>query len=56
VYQDAPISKDPDQRNYIVSNNKIESIGMKAKVSLDEGINELIKGLGMFAASPYTNL
>lgn len=56
VFQDAPIAKDPDQRNYIVSNKKIESIGMKAKLSLDEGIRELIKGLGMFLSSPYTNL
>ena len=56
VYQDVPFAKDPDQRNYIVSNKKIESIGMKAKVSLNEGISELIKGLGMFASNPYTNL
>ena len=56
TFQDAPLAKDPDQRNYIVSNNKIEAIGMKAKVTLDEGISELIKGLGMFASYPYTNL
>jgi nucleoside-diphosphate-sugar epimerase len=56
VYQDAPLAKDPDQRNYIVSNKKIEAIGLKAKVSLNEGISELIKGLGMFTANPYTNL
>jgi nucleoside-diphosphate-sugar epimerase len=56
TFQDAPLAKDPDQRNYIVSNKKIEAIGMKAKVTLDEGISELIKGLGMFTAYPYTNL
>lgn len=56
TFQDAPLAKDPDQRNYIVSNKKIEAIGMKAKVTLDEGISELIKGLGMFASYPYTNL
>jgi nucleoside-diphosphate-sugar epimerase len=54
--QDAPLAKDPDQRNYIVSNKKIEAIGMKAKVTLDEGISELIKGLPMFTSYPYTNL
>ena len=56
TFQDAPLAKDPDQRNYIVSNKKIEAMGMKAKVTLDEGISELIKGLGMFASYPYTNL
>ena len=56
IFQDAPLAKDPDQRNYIVSNKKIESLGMKAKITLDEGISELIKGLGMFTSYPYTNL
>jgi nucleoside-diphosphate-sugar epimerase len=56
TFQDAPLAKDPDQRNYIVSNKKIEAIGMKAKVTLDEGISELIKGLGMFTSNRYTNL
>lgn len=56
TFQDAPFAKDPDQRNYIVSNKKIEAIGMKAKVTLDEGISELIKGLGMFSSYPYSNL
>ena len=36
--------KDPDQRDYIVSNEKIEKSGFKAQVSLTEGIQELIKG------------
>lgn len=35
--------KDPDQRNYIVSNEKIERTGFFAKFSLDEGIGELVK-------------
>ena len=35
--------KDPDQRDYFVSNKKIEKKGFKAKVSLDRGIEELLK-------------
>ena len=40
--------KDPDQRDYFVSNAKIERSGFKAKVSLDRGIEEL---LGVFKNS-----
>lgn len=36
--------KDPDQRNYIVSNDKIISTGFKTSISLSEGIQELKKG------------
>lgn len=32
--------KDPDQRDYFVSNKKIEKKGFKAKITLDEGIKE----------------
>ena len=34
--------KDPDQRDYFVSNKKIEKKGFKAKISLEEGIKELL--------------
>tara|TARA_Y100000590_G_scaffold108136_1_gene122991 strand:- start:22 stop:963 length:942 start_codon:yes stop_codon:yes gene_type:complete len=34
--------KDPDQRDYFVSNKKIEKKGFKAKVSIEKGIEELI--------------
>ncbi|MEK6662583.1 MAG: NAD(P)-dependent oxidoreductase [Pseudomonadota bacterium] len=56
VYLDAPVGKDPDQRNYIVSNAKIEATGFKQQYSLDAGIAELIKGYTMIRNSLYGNL
>lgn len=56
VFLDAPVGKDPDQRNYIVSNAKIEATGFKASVSLDDGICELIKGYTMIKNSRYGNV
>ena len=34
---------DPDKRDYFVSNKKIERKGFKARISLDQGINELVQ-------------
>jgi len=34
--------KDPDQRDYYVSNKKIEKKGFKAKIKIERGIDELI--------------
>lgn len=55
IFIDAPVGKDPDQRNYIVSNDKIEATGFKTIMSLDSGIAELIKGYGMIKNSKYGN-
>lgn len=56
TFIDAPIGKDPDQRNYIVSNDKIEATGYKPQVSLDAGIRELIKGFTMIRNTCYGNV
>lgn len=40
---ESPINKDPDQRNYIVSNEKLESLGWKPQYSLDDAIVEVLK-------------
>ncbi|MBF0362123.1 MAG: NAD(P)-dependent oxidoreductase [Oligoflexia bacterium] len=44
VFIESDIGRDPDQRNYIVSNDKINKKGFYAKNSIDAGIIELIKG------------
>lgn len=36
-------SKDPDQRNYIVSNEKIERTGFRPLFKLDDGIREIVE-------------
>lgn len=56
VFLDAPVGKDPDQRNYIVSNAKIEAAGFKTEYSLDFGIQELIKGYTMIRNTVYGNV
>jgi nucleoside-diphosphate-sugar epimerase len=53
---DAQVGKDPDQRNYIVSNEKIESTGYKPEFSLEKGIGELIKGYTMIKNTRYGNV
>jgi nucleoside-diphosphate-sugar epimerase len=52
-------SKDKDKRNYIVSNNKLESYGWKPKYGIEYGINELIKSYHMIINhnhKTFTNL
>lgn len=53
---EAEIGKDPDQRNYIVSNDKIEATGFQTKFGLDKGIEELIKGYTIIKNSKYANV
>lgn len=56
TFIEAPVGKDPDQRNYIVSNEKIEKTGFKPAFSLDQGIMELIKGYTMIRNTRYGNI
>ena len=51
-------ANDPDKRNYIVSNEKLEATGWKPYYSLDDGIKELIEAYKIISHSNkmYTNL
>lgn len=52
----APIGTDPDKRNYIVSNQRLREAGFEAKRSLDEGIQELLKGYKMLGRGEMKNV
>lgn len=56
VYIEAEIGEDPDKRDYIVSNEKIEKTGYLPDYSLDAGIQELIKGYTIIHNSKYSNV
>lgn len=56
VFIESKIGKDPDKRNYIVSNAKIEKTGFKPKFSLEEGITELIKGYQIIKRNQFSNI
>ncbi|MAK12064.1 MAG: hypothetical protein CMI73_00065 [Candidatus Pelagibacter sp.] len=53
---EASNQKDPDQRNYIVSNDKIEKTKFNPLYKLSSGIEELIKGYKMIKNSIYANI
>ncbi len=56
VYMEAPFGKDPDKRDYVVSNEKMEKTGYMPKYSLDDGIKELVKAYTILNNSKYSNV
>ncbi len=55
LFLEAPIGEDPDKRDYIVSNDRIEATGYKPTYSLDDGIVELRKAFTILRNSIYAN-
>jgi len=53
---EAEIGKDKDQRNYVVSNEKIELEGFEPNYNLSNGIQELLKGFTMIKNTKYGNV
>jgi len=56
TFLEAPIGEDPDKRDYIVSNAKLEAAGWTPDWSLDRGIEELIRGYKTIRNSRYANV
>jgi nucleoside-diphosphate-sugar epimerase len=54
-FTEATIGNDPDKRNYIVSNEKIEKTNYRPDYSLDQGIGELIKAFQILKRNQYAN-
>ena len=50
------IGEDIDKRDYMVSNNKIESLGWSPDYTLDDGIRELIKGYKIIRPNIFSNI
>ena len=56
VYLEAPIGEDPDKRNYIVSNAKLEATGWTPDWTLEAGIAELLRGYVMLRNGRFANI
>jgi nucleoside-diphosphate-sugar epimerase len=52
----ADLREDPDKRNYVVSNSRIEATGFRTEFGLDAGIAELIKGYNVIRRRAYSNV
>jgi len=56
IYIEAPIGEDPDKRDYLVSNAKVEATGFQPEWGLDRGLEELIRGYQMIRNSRFSNV
>ncbi|MBF0619950.1 MAG: NAD(P)-dependent oxidoreductase [Candidatus Omnitrophica bacterium] len=55
-FVEAAVGEDPDKRDYIVSNAKIEATGFKPDMSLSAGIAELVKAYQVLKRNQYANI
>jgi len=55
-FVESPIGEDVDKRDYVISNEKIEGRGFRTKMSLENGIKELIKGYQVVRRNQYSNI
>lgn len=56
TYMISPVGEDPDKRNYLVSNERIEATGYRTENDLDIGLRELIKGYQIIKRNQYANV
>ncbi len=53
----ADIGEDADKRNYVVSYEKIKALGYETTITVEEGIDELIRAMNAVQfRTPYTNI
>lgn len=52
----AAVGKDPDKRDYVVSNRKLENLGWTTNYTLDDGIQELLKGYKILKPNRFANV
>jgi nucleoside-diphosphate-sugar epimerase len=56
TFQEAPVGRDPDQRDYVVSNARILSTGFRTQKTLEDGIRELAKCYRVLQDSGQANV
>ncbi|MFH0753403.1 MAG: NAD(P)-dependent oxidoreductase [Candidatus Omnitrophota bacterium] len=55
-FVEAAVGEDPDKRDYVVSNAKIERTGYQPDVSLSDGIRELVKAYQVLKRNQFANI
>jgi len=56
MWSEAAVGRDPDQRNYIVSNARLNATGFQPATSLELGIAELIRGYQVLRRNQFSNV